>query len=66
MELIRLAKEMRDAPKRGDALGLREDELAFHDALADHGNVKDLTGGAVLGAIAHDLVDAIRSSVVID
>mgnify|MGYP001166309191 FL=1 len=42
MELIRLAKEMRDTPKQGDELGLTEDELAFYDALADHENVKDL------------------------
>ena len=66
VELIRLAKEMRDAPKRGDALGLTEDELAFYDALVDHGNVKGLMGDKVLAAIAHDLVKAIRSSVTID
>jgi type I restriction enzyme R subunit len=66
MELIELAKEMRDAPKRGDALGLTEDELAFYDALADHGDVKNLMGDAVLAVIAHDLVEAIRRSVTID
>jgi len=66
VELIRLAKEMRDAPKRGDALGLTEDELAFYDALVDHGNVKELMSDEVLAAIAHDLVEAIRSSVTID
>ena len=57
---------MRDAPKRGDALGLTEDELAFYDALADHGNVKEVMGDAVLSLIARDLVKAIRSSVAID
>ncbi len=66
MELIELAKVMRDAPKRGDALGLTEDELAFYDALVDHGDVKNLMGDAVLAAIAHDLVEAIRRSVTID
>ena len=66
VELIRLAKEMRDAPKRGDALGLTEDELAFYDALVDHGNVKEVMSDEVLAAIAHDLVEAIRSSVTID
>lgn len=66
MELIDLAKVIRDAPKRGDKLGLTEDELAFYDALADHGNVKEVMGDAVLAAIAHDLVDAIRGSVTID
>ncbi len=66
MELIGLAKEMRDAPKRGDKLGLTEDEMAFYDALVDHGNVKELMDDKVLAAIAHDLVEAIRSSVTID
>ncbi len=66
LELIEMAKQLRDAPKRGDALGLSEDELAFYDALADHGNVKEVMGDEVLAAIAHDLVEAIRGSVTID
>jgi type I restriction enzyme R subunit len=66
LELIRLAQEMRDAPKRGDMLGLTEDEMAFYDALVEHGNVKELMDDTVLAAIAQDLVAAIRSSVTID
>ncbi|MFC1706971.1 type I restriction enzyme endonuclease domain-containing protein, partial [Planctomycetota bacterium] len=66
LELIEMAKQMRDAPKRGDKLGLTEDELAFYDALAAHGNVRDVMGDALLAAIAHDLVDAIRRSVRLD
>jgi len=66
LELIEMAKQMRDTPKRGEALGLTEDELAFYDALVDHGDVKELMGDSVLAAIAHDLVDAIRASVTID
>lgn len=65
-ELIELAKTMRDSPKRGEELGLTEDELAFYDALVDHGGVKELMGDKVLAAIAHDLVEAIRRSVTID
>ena len=38
LELIELAKQMRDAPKHGDKLGLSEDEMAFYNALVDHGN----------------------------
>lgn len=60
LELIEMAKEMRDAPKRGDDLGLTEDELAFYDALADHGNVRDVMGDESLAEIAHDLVETIR------
>ena len=66
LELIRLAKEMRDAPKRGDDLGLSEDELGFYDALADHGNIREVMGDETLAAITHDLVETIRNSVTID
>ena len=65
-ELIELAKSMRDAPKRGEALGLNEDEMAFYDALVDHGEVKELMKDDQLAAIAHDLVERIRGSVTID
>lgn len=66
LELIALAKQLRDAPKRGESLGFSEDELAFYDALADHGDVREVMGDEVLAAIAHDLVEAIRGSVTID
>ena len=66
LELIEMAKEMRDAPGRGEELGLSEDELAFYDALIAHGNVKELMDDKVLSAISHDLVDIIRKSVTID
>ena len=35
-ELIQMAKEFREAAKRGENLGLNESELAFYDALADN------------------------------
>jgi len=66
MELIGLAKDMRDAPKRGEALGLNDDELAFYDALIDHGDVREVMGDEILAKIAHDLVESIRKSVTID
>ena len=66
LSLIDLAKEMRETPGRGEALGLTEDEIAFYDALVVHGEVKDLMADDILAAIAHDLVEAIRSSVTID
>ena len=66
LELIHMARSMRDAAHRGDELGLTEDEMAFYDALVAHGGVKEVMGDDVLARIAHDLVDAIRSSVTID
>ena len=35
-ELVKLAKEMRDDAKRHEALGLREDEVAFYDAIVQN------------------------------
>jgi type I restriction enzyme, R subunit len=61
-----MAKELRDAPKRGDDLGLSEDELAFYDALADHGDVREVMGDDILAKIAHELVETVRNSVSID
>jgi len=66
LELIEMAKQMREAPKRGEALGLTDDEMAFYDALVAHGGVKELMADKVLADIAHDLVKAIRESVTID
>jgi type I restriction enzyme R subunit len=66
LELIEMARELRDAPRRGEAFGLSDDELAFYDALADHGNVRQVMGDATLAAIAHELTEAIRRSVTID
>jgi len=66
LELIDMAKEMRDAPGRGEELGLTEDEMAFYDALAAHEGVKEVMGDEVLSKIAHDLIETIRGSVTID
>ncbi len=66
LELIDMAKAYRAASARGATLGLTEDELAFYDALADHGEVRKVMTDAVLAKIAHDLVEEIRRSVSID
>jgi len=66
VELIQIARQVREAPKRGRELGLSDDELSFYDALADHGNVREVMGDETLADIAQELVDAIRRSVTID
>ena len=43
-ELIRLAKEMREANARGEDLGLSEDELAFYDALETNDSAVKVLG----------------------
>jgi len=64
-ELIDLAKELRESHSRGEELGLREDELAFYDALANNESAKEL-GDDTLKLIARELVDAVQQNVAID
>ena len=65
-ELIKLAKELRAADKRGEDLGLTEDEVAFYDALEVNDSAVKVLGDDTLKTIAHELVEAIRRSVTID
>jgi type I restriction enzyme R subunit len=65
-ELIELARQMREAYKRGDDLGLTEDELAFYDALEVNDSAVAVLGDEILQAIARELVRTIRRSVTID
>ncbi|MDE2837966.1 MAG: type I restriction endonuclease subunit R [Chloroflexota bacterium] len=65
-ELIQLAKEMREADARGEALGLSDDELAFYDALGANDSAVQVLGDETLRAIARELVGAVRGNVRID
>jgi type I restriction enzyme R subunit len=65
-ELIDLAKDVRDADKRGEALGLTEDEVAFYDALAQNDSAVDVMGDKQLAIIALELVKSVRANVTID
>ena len=55
-ELIGLAREMRAANERGDALGLGKDELAFYDALETSDSAVQVLGDEKLRLIAWELV----------
>ncbi len=65
-ELIQLAREMRKADARGEALGLSEDELAFYDALETNDSAVQVLGDEALRGIAQELVKTVRSNVKID
>ena len=65
-ELIGLAKEMRQANARGEALGLNEEEKAFYDALEVNDSAVKVLGEPTLVKIAHELVKAVRENVTID
>ena len=65
-ELIRLAKDMDAATKRGEELGLTDDEIAFYDALASNESAIAAMGNDKLKVIATELITMVRKSVSID
>ena len=65
-ELIQLARELREANARGEALGLSEDELAFYDALETNDSAVQVLGDETLREIACELVETVRNNVQID
>jgi type I restriction enzyme, R subunit len=65
-ELIRLARDMREAQSRGQELGLSDDEAAFYDALADNESAKEVMGDEQLRFLAQELVERVKQNVSID
>lgn len=65
-ELIALARQLREADRRGEDLGLSEDELAFYDALETNDSAVAVLGDETLRCIARELVKAVRANVTID
>jgi type I restriction enzyme R subunit len=65
-ELIGLAKDLRAADRRGEKLGLSDDELAFYDALETNDSAVKVLGDDTLRAIARELVQTVKKNVTID
>jgi type I restriction enzyme R subunit len=65
-ELIQLAKDLDAATKRGQDLGLTDDEVAFYDALAANESAVKAMGDQKLRVIATELITKVRQSVTID
>jgi type I restriction enzyme R subunit len=65
-ELIQLAKDMRQAARRGEDLGLTGDEAAFYDALETNDSAVKVLGDEALRTIARELVATVRANVTID
>jgi type I restriction enzyme R subunit len=65
-ELIDLAKEVREARKRGEDEGLSQDEVAFYDALAENASAVELMGNDSLKVIAHELLVGLKGNVTVD
>ncbi|MDD4493525.1 MAG: type I restriction endonuclease subunit R, partial [Eubacteriales bacterium] len=65
-ELIRIAREINAADKRGHDMGLSEDELAFYDALETNDSAVKVLGDEHLRAIAREIADKVRKNATID
>lgn len=65
-ELIELAKDIREAHKRGEKLNLTEEETAFYDALETNDSAVHVLGDEKLKIIARELVETVKRNATID
>lgn len=65
-ELIKLARDIRAAHKRGEEQDLSLDEIAFYDALAENESAVQVMGDDKLRVIAHELLVSLRENVAVD
>lgn len=65
-QLIELARDIREARKRGEDEGLSDDEIAFYDALAENASAVEVMGNDSLKVIAHELMTSLKSNVSVD
>lgn len=66
VELVKLAKNVREEQEKGKDLGLSDDEVAFYDALAENESAVKRLGDQVLKKIAQELVVMLRKSTTVD
>jgi type I restriction enzyme, R subunit len=64
--LIPLAKEIREADRRGETLNLDYRELAFYDALEVNDSAVKILGDETLRIIARELLLSVRNSTTVD
>jgi type I restriction enzyme R subunit len=64
--MIELAKDFKSAANRGDELGLKDDEYAFYEALAENGSAKAVMGDGQLLTIAREVAQTVRNNASID
>jgi type I restriction enzyme R subunit len=64
--LIELAREIREARRRGEETGLSQDEIAFYDALAENQSAVEVLGNDQLKVIAHQILKSLKANVTID
>ncbi len=64
--LVDMAKDMNELHKRGEKLGLSDDELAFYDAISSNESAKDFYENDVLKQIAKELTISIKNNIKVD
>ncbi len=65
-ELVAMAQQLRPEYDRGARLGLRDDELAFYDAVCQNDSAVMELGDETLKRIAQELVTAVRQNTSVD
>lgn len=65
-ELIKIAKEVKEADKQADQLGLTQDEVAFYNALEINDSAVQVLGDEVLREIAREIADKVKKNATID
>lgn len=65
-ELINIAKQIKEADKEGEKLGLNNDEVAFYNALEVNDSAVQVLGDDTLKEIAREIADKVRANATID
>jgi type I restriction enzyme R subunit len=65
-ELIKIAKEIKEADKEGEKLGLSTEEVAFYNALEVNDSAVKVLGDETLKVIAREIADKVRANTSID
>lgn len=66
VELVAMARQLKFEFDRGARLGLRDDELAFYDAVCQNDSAVLDMGDDVLKQIARELVETVRANTTVD
>lgn len=65
-ELIDIARQIKEADREGEKLGLNNDEVAFYNALEINDSAVHVLGDETLREIAKEIADKVRSNATID
>jgi type I restriction enzyme, R subunit len=65
-ELIKLARDIKEADEEGARLGLNNDEVAFYNALEVNDSAVQVLGDETLKEIAREIADKVRANTTLD